>query len=220
MVWQPCHPDSLNHDNTGSNLAAIWRSSDGVLNSIFQKKNIQNGQRHQKVVIVTAEWIRVMYQNHVEKRLDLEKWGGSKTVYLSSLPSLKFDLGRIIMIPLPQFCRLVLQHSQYKCLVLKSKQMSLKMFLLGLPVIIIYTLAYRTFQSLATFLFSIFTTKSLNLTLLFGRKWSTLTWFSYFTPSIKDRCYTWSAKTAVFYILFDIFLTRPSFKNPSGVFLT
>ncbi len=34
----------------------------------------------------------------------------------------------------------------------------------------------------------------------------------------KDTCYTWSSKTAVFYTLRDIFITRPSFKNLSVVF--
>ena len=37
---------------------------------------------------------------------------------------------------------------------------------------------------------------------------------------LKDRCYTRSPKAAVFYILFDIFTTRPSFKNLRDVFLT
>ena len=53
-----------------SNLAAIWRSSDVILNSIYViprscsnskvifPKNI--GQRHPKLVIVTVEWIQVM----------------------------------------------------------------------------------------------------------------------------------------------------------------
>ncbi len=36
---------------------------------------------------------------------------------------------------------------------------------------------------------------------------------------LSDTCYTWSPKTAVFYILFNIFLTRASFKILRGVFL-
>ena len=36
----------------------------------------------------------------------------------------------------------------------------------------------------------------------------------------KDTCYTWSLQTAFFYILLNIFFTRPSFRNLRGVFLT
>ena len=36
--------------------------------------------------------------------------------------------------------------------------------------------------------------------------------------SVKERCYTWSPKTAVYYILFHIFLTRPSWKKSEGLF--
>ena len=69
------HLDSLNHDNTRSNLAAIWRSSDGILNSIYtcMHKDQPNfpadrffhlchsWPQHPKLVIVTVEWIQVTY---------------------------------------------------------------------------------------------------------------------------------------------------------------
>ncbi len=46
--------------------------------------------------------------------------------------------------------------------------------------------------------------------------WTTKTWSLHLL--LKDTCYTWRQKTAVFYILLDIFMMRPSFKNLRSVF--
>ena len=61
-----CHPHSLSRDNSGCKVATIWRSSDGILNSIdiffidlFYTRVV--GQRHWKLVIVAVEWMQVMY---------------------------------------------------------------------------------------------------------------------------------------------------------------
>ena len=79
LVHVTLHLDSLNRDNPGSNLAPIWRSLDGILNSIsgiltkstnsstidrFQlskiilQKDIR--QRHCNFVIVAVGWIQVI----------------------------------------------------------------------------------------------------------------------------------------------------------------